>query len=188
MVSDFKRRGYLTLTCVTAALVRNSGNGYMIEIVSLHGFCGLEADERVANRGVDSSRHPHAAYVSDLERDQVRRAVERLPQEFGEIMLLREYEELSYEQIATMPQCPVGTVMSRLARARTKLGDLLAAAVIATMEGRRQRKGRHGEGTLDESPTLVERCTILASLPGSGIFSSLACFVVGTAAPMPQPF
>ena len=87
-----------------------------------------------------------------------------------------------------MLQCPVGTVMSRLARARTKLRDLLAAAAMATVEGRRQRKGRQGEGILDESPTLVERCTILASLSGSGIFSSLACFVVGTAAPMPRPF
>ena len=41
----------------------------------------LEADERVADRAVDSSRDPHAAYVSDLEREQVRRAVERLPLE-----------------------------------------------------------------------------------------------------------
>lgn len=88
-----------------------------------------------------------------------------------------------------MLQCPVGTVMSRLARAGTKLRDLLAAAAMATVEGRRQRKGRQSEGILDESPTLVERRTIfLASLPGSGIFSSLACFVVGTAATMPRPF
>jgi len=102
----------------------------------------LEADERVADRAVDSSRDPHAAYVSDLEREQVRRAVERLPLEFREIILLREYEELSYEEIATMLQCPVGTVMSRLARARTKLRDLLAAAAMATVEGHRQRKVR----------------------------------------------
>jgi|SRR6516165_1821276 RNA polymerase sigma-70 factor (ECF subfamily) len=102
----------------------------------------LEADERVADRAVDSSRDPHAAYVSDLEREQVRRAVERLPLEFREIILLREYEELSYEEIATMLQCPVGTVMSRLARARTKLRDLLAAAAMATVGGRRQRKVR----------------------------------------------
>jgi RNA polymerase sigma-70 factor, ECF subfamily len=91
----------------------------------------LDADEHVANRAVDSSRDPHAAYVSDLEGKQVRRAIEQLPLEFREIILLREYEELSYEEIATMLECPVGTVMSRLARARSKLRDHLAAAAMA---------------------------------------------------------
>ena len=91
----------------------------------------LDAHEHVANRAVDSSRDPYAAYVSDLEGEQVRRAIEQLPLEFREIVLLREYEELSYEEIATMLQCPVGTVMSRLARARSKLRDLLGARAEA---------------------------------------------------------
>jgi len=88
---------------------------------------GLDADEQVANRAVDSSRDPHAAYVSDLEGEQVRHAIEQLPLEFREVILLREYEELSYENIAAMLECPAGTVMSRLARARSKLRDLLVA-------------------------------------------------------------
>ena len=46
----------------------------------------------------------------------MRYAIEQLPVEFREVILLREYEELSYEEIAAMLQCPVGTVMSRLAR------------------------------------------------------------------------
>lgn len=91
----------------------------------------LDADEHAANRGQDPSRDPHAAYVSDLEGEQVRRAIEQLPLEFREIILLREYEELSYEEIATMLQCPVGTVMSRLARARSKLRDLLVTVAKA---------------------------------------------------------
>src|SRR5882724_11506282 len=88
---------------------------------------GLDADEQFANRAVDSSRDPHAAYVSDLEGEQVRHAIEELPLEFREVILLREYEELSYEEIAGMLQCPVGTVMSRLPRARSRLRDLLVA-------------------------------------------------------------
>jgi len=63
---------------------------------------GLDADEQVANRA-DSSRDPHAAYVSNLEGEQVRHAIEELSLEFREVILLREYEELSYEDIAGMP-------------------------------------------------------------------------------------
>jgi RNA polymerase sigma-70 factor, ECF subfamily len=70
--------------------------------------------------------------VSDLEREQVRHAIEQLPLEFREIILLREYEELSYEDIAAMLQCPLGTVMSRLARARSRLRDLLVATATAS--------------------------------------------------------
>ena len=51
--------------------------------------------------------------------------------EFREIILLREYEELSYEEIASLLQCPVGTVMSRLARARSKLRHLLPTISMA---------------------------------------------------------
>jgi len=94
-------------------------------------FVDLDSDEYGENRAVDSSKDPHAAYVSDLEREQVRHAIEQLPLESREIILLREYEELSYEEIAAMLKCPVGTVMSRLARARSKLRDLLAATTVA---------------------------------------------------------
>jgi RNA polymerase sigma-70 factor, ECF subfamily len=89
---------------------------------------GLDADDQVENRPADSSRDPHSAYVSALEGEQVRSAIEQLPLEFREIILLREFEELSYDDIAGMLQCPIGTVMSRLARARSKLRDLLVAA------------------------------------------------------------
>jgi RNA polymerase sigma-70 factor (ECF subfamily) len=91
----------------------------------------MDSDEYGANRVVDSSKDPYAAYVSDLEREQVSLAIQRLPLEFIETILLREYEELPYEEIAEMLQCPVGTVMSRLARARSKLRDLLAASAMA---------------------------------------------------------
>jgi hypothetical protein len=47
-------------------------------------------------------------------------------EEFREIIILREYEELSYQEIAVMLDCPAGTVMSRLARARSKLRVLLS--------------------------------------------------------------
>lgn len=64
-----------------------------------------------------------------LERsfaDGVKRALERLPSEWRDALLLREVEELSYEEIAEVQGCPVGTVRSRLARARAALFEQLS--------------------------------------------------------------
>ena len=55
----------------------------------------------------------------------VRRAIAELPLEFREIVILREMEGFSYKQIAELADVPVGTVMSRLARARKQLQLLL---------------------------------------------------------------
>ena len=80
----------------------------------------------VVNSVVDLSKNSHDVYVSKLETDQVRAAIQELPVEFREIILLREYEDLSYREIASVLNCPVGTVMSRLARARKTLRALLS--------------------------------------------------------------
>jgi len=52
-----------------------------------------------------------------------------LPAEFREILALRHQEGLSYKEIADIAQIPLGTVMSRLARARDKLKECLAARI-----------------------------------------------------------
>jgi RNA polymerase sigma-70 factor (ECF subfamily) len=106
---------------------------------------GLDMDEQIENRVVNSSADPYTAYVSDLEGEQVRNAIEQLPLEFREVILLREYEELSYEEIAGMLHCPVGTVMSRLARARSKLRDLLAAAAAQRERATLTTRGTQGQ-------------------------------------------
>jgi RNA polymerase sigma-70 factor, ECF subfamily len=87
----------------------------------------LDADESRTYEPVDEGQDPHIEYVNSVEREQVRAAIEQLPLEFREIILLREYEELSYQEIATLLNCPPGTVMSRLARARSRLRELLLA-------------------------------------------------------------
>lgn len=58
---------------------------------------------------------------------QMQRALEALPVEFREVMVLRELEELSYKQIAGITGIPIGTVMSRLGRGRKQLAEILAA-------------------------------------------------------------
>jgi len=86
----------------------------------------LDSDENLADVSIATSEDPHDLYVRNLQREQVRAAIQQLPIEFREIIILREYEELSYSEIANVVQCPVGTVMSRLARARSKIGALLS--------------------------------------------------------------
>jgi RNA polymerase sigma-70 factor (ECF subfamily) len=86
----------------------------------------LDSDENLADVSIATSEDPHDLYVRNLQREQVRTAIQQLPIEFREIIILREYEELSYSEIANVLQCPMGTVMSRLARARSKLGDMLS--------------------------------------------------------------
>jgi RNA polymerase sigma-70 factor, ECF subfamily len=87
----------------------------------------LAADEDTADLIIETAKDPHALHVSKVEVEQVREAIMRLPLEFREIILLREYGEFSYREIAVLLCCPPGTVMSRLARARSKLRTLLPA-------------------------------------------------------------
>jgi RNA polymerase sigma-70 factor (ECF subfamily) len=81
----------------------------------------LDLGDNIANSIAEPSKNSHDLYVSKMEAEQVRAAIQELSVEFREIILLREYEDLSYQQIASVLDCPVGTVMSRLARARAKL-------------------------------------------------------------------
>jgi RNA polymerase sigma-70 factor (ECF subfamily) len=87
----------------------------------------IDVGDGVANNIVEPSRDSHDLYVSKLEAEQVRAAIHALPVEFREIILLREYEDLSYREIASVLHCPIGTVMSRLGRARATLRTLLTA-------------------------------------------------------------
>jgi RNA polymerase sigma-70 factor (ECF subfamily) len=87
----------------------------------------IEAGDDVSNHIVEPSKDSYDFYVSKTEAKRVRSAIQELPGQLREVILLREYEELSYQEIASILNCPIGTVMSRLGRARTKLRTLLTA-------------------------------------------------------------
>ena len=70
---------------------------------------------------------PHLIYLRKLEREEIREAIESLPRQSREIVVLRDIEVFSYQEIATMLVCPAGTVMSRLSRARGRLRRLLSS-------------------------------------------------------------
>ncbi len=86
----------------------------------------IEGEDGAANSIAEPSKDSYEIYVSKMETERVRTAIRELPVEFREIILLREYEDLSYLEIASVLDCPVGTVMSRLGRARGKLRVLLS--------------------------------------------------------------
>jgi RNA polymerase sigma-70 factor (ECF subfamily) len=85
-----------------------------------------ELDEEMQ---IDSGgSNPETLLLAAARSELVRRALEELPAEFREVVILREMEGLSYKEIAEVAAVPVGTVMSRLARARTRLQKWLGEA------------------------------------------------------------
>jgi RNA polymerase sigma factor (sigma-70 family) len=74
---------------------------------------------------------PEALLLQSADRQVVRQALEELPVEFREVMVLRELEGMSYKEIAGITDLPLGTVMSRLARARKRLQQSLTGHMHA---------------------------------------------------------
>ncbi|AXC16306.1 RNA polymerase sigma-70 factor, ECF subfamily (plasmid) [Acidisarcina polymorpha] len=85
----------------------------------------VDADAHLSDGLVGSSQSAQEILESEEDAKRVRAAIDKLPSEFQEILVLREFEELSYREIAAVLSCPAGTVMSRLGRARAKLRMLL---------------------------------------------------------------
>ena len=127
------------------AILRNIWLNQLRQSRTAPDLIELDADDDGANEPADEAEDPYSAYANRVEREQVRAAIQQLPQEFREIILLREYEELSYQEIAALLDCPPGTVMSRLARARSKLRDLLSNGLVTSRA--EQIKSSRTDGT-----------------------------------------
>lgn len=79
--------------------------------------------------------NPELHLQQETDAQMVRTALAELPVEFREVMVMRELEELSYKEIATIADLPIGTVMSRLARGRKRLHSLLATRLGVETKG-----------------------------------------------------
>ena len=75
----------------------------------------------------EDAMNPSVLALKGGDVKMVRESLEELPDEFREVIVLRDLEELSYKQIAEIIKAPLGTVMSRLARAREKLKRILCS-------------------------------------------------------------
>ena len=109
------------------------GRAWLLKIVRNTCYTWLEKNRpREPMTTFDETRHsapaaePDAPLVASEDRELLRQALGELPDEFREAIVLRELEGMSYREIAAVTGAPIGTVMSRLARARERLQAGLA--------------------------------------------------------------
>jgi RNA polymerase sigma-70 factor (ECF subfamily) len=106
------------------AIVRNSCLSWLQvnRPADLSGF-----DDRVVEPETPDEAGPEAQAMRAVDRRMLNDAIAALPAQFREVLVLRELEDLSYREIARIADIPMGTVMSRLARARRLLGEFVRA-------------------------------------------------------------
>ena len=85
----------------------------------------VEFDETI--HAGDDSQSADAELIRQATREQILRALDLLPSDLREVIVLRELQECSYRDIATIIDAPIGTVMSRLSRARKRLATTLGS-------------------------------------------------------------
>ena len=111
-----------------------AGRTWFLAIVRNTCFTWLEKHrKRESTAAFDEAMHspateaanPHELLIRAEDHELLHQALEEMPAEFREMIVLRELEGLSYKEIAGVAGIPVGTVMSRLARARERLQQRL---------------------------------------------------------------
>jgi len=112
------------------AIVRNTGYDWIkknrpTDLVTVldEGRDGGSADP--VDHFAKELSNPEILLLQRADEELLKKALEALPAEFREVMILRETEEMSYKEIASVCDIPLGTVMSRLARGRKQLQSWL---------------------------------------------------------------
>jgi len=94
-------------------------------LTSRNGLKSTAVSDEEVETIASAAPNPETVLIERTDREMVRQGLTELPVPFREILLLCEVEEMSYEEIAQVLAIPVGTVMSRLYRARKALRSLL---------------------------------------------------------------
>jgi RNA polymerase sigma factor (sigma-70 family) len=103
-------------------IVRNTAYTFLTRKSGLVGAAFLDEAEGLEWDGPN----PEQALMMKADKEMVVKFLEDLPTEFREVVVLRDLEDLSYKEIAEVTGVPIGTVMSRLNRARQRLQQRLA--------------------------------------------------------------
>jgi RNA polymerase sigma factor (sigma-70 family) len=106
------------------AIVRNTAMTWLKRNRNAGVTVGLE---ETFEDPIERSPDPEESLLISCDRDQVRQALEQLPSDFREAVILREMEGLSYKEISSTIGVPLGTVMSRLSRGRDWLSRILSS-------------------------------------------------------------
>jgi RNA polymerase sigma-70 factor (ECF subfamily) len=135
---DVVQEAYLRAFRSFAGFRGTSGRAWLLTIVRNTSYTLLKKnraadlttpfDEEIHASG-DESASPATLLEHAEDSELIKNAMEELPAEFREILILRHQESLSYNEIGETLKIPIGTVMSRLARARGKLKEYLAARI-----------------------------------------------------------
>jgi len=109
-------------------IVRNTSYSWLAKNRPKTLVLGEDLDQRTRETiEQEDPQTPETALIAKLDAQEVRNAMASLPVSFREVLVLREIHDLDYRTIAEVAALPIGTVMSRLARARS----MLAAAIVA---------------------------------------------------------
>lgn len=98
---------------------------------SRRGAAEMSTTDGTTTEPPDEGLDPEALLMQQHTVSRVREALELLPVDFREVLVLREIEGLSYKEIAGVARVPIGTVMSRLARGRERLLAILRTSPLA---------------------------------------------------------
>src|SRR6476469_7337508 len=135
---DVVQEAYLRAFKSFSGFHGSNGRAWLLTILRNTSYTLLKKNRAVDfttpfDEEIHAAEHESASPATILEHsedsDLIRQALDALPAEFREILTLRHQEGLSYKEIADIAQMPPGTVMSRLARARVKLKERLAARI-----------------------------------------------------------
>jgi RNA polymerase sigma factor (sigma-70 family) len=107
-------------------IVRNTCYTWLRQRRGETAFAGDANDDGVSEIPGNPESQPEVQFLRDVDRQLLREALEALPAEFREALVLRELEGFSYKEIADITDVPLGTVMSRLARARRQLQQFVS--------------------------------------------------------------
>jgi RNA polymerase sigma factor (sigma-70 family) len=141
---DVVQESYLRALRSFSTFRGEASRPWLLTIVRNTSFTWLR-DNRAQSDRAEYNDELHASATPDpeaasLERERARtvaQCIEQLPSDFRETIVLREMEELSYQEIAEITGVPPGTVMSRLSRARARLAECLKNAAGKNVPGNR---------------------------------------------------
>lgn len=110
------------------SIVRNTAYSWLRKnrpatIVSVEDLEAVELEHGKLDERHDET--PESSLIAKVDAEQLRAAIAKLPAPFRETLVLRDIEGLDYREIAEATEVPIGTVMSRLARARRRLLEAL---------------------------------------------------------------